>query len=81
MLRPRRVGGRWVLARTGAIGGPAYSVAKCGAQPDRPQHSDRNRAIEPADAIEQIKELNELREQGILTDGEFAAEKQKLLEI
>lgn len=32
-------------------------------------------------AIEQIKELAELREQGFLTEEEFAAEKQKLLEL
>ena len=32
-------------------------------------------------AIEQIKELAGLREQGFLTEEEFAAEKQKLLEL
>lgn len=32
-----------------------------------------------ADPAEQLKQLNELREQGILSDDEFAAEKQKLL--
>jgi hypothetical protein len=35
---------------------------------------------EPAqDPVEQIKELSELREQGILTEEEFAAEKKTLL--
>ena len=35
---------------------------------------------EPApDSLEQIKELAELREQGILSEEEFAAEKRKLL--
>jgi putative oligomerization/nucleic acid binding protein len=32
-------------------------------------------------AIEQIKELAGLREQGFLTEEEFAAEKRKLLEL
>jgi hypothetical protein len=31
------------------------------------------------DPLEQIKELAELREQGILTEEEFAAEKKRLL--
>lgn len=38
---------------------------------------------EPApvpDPAQQIKDLHELREQGILTEEEFAAEKKKLLE-
>jgi hypothetical protein len=33
----------------------------------------------PAQDTEQIRELTELREQGILTEEEFAAEKKKLL--
>jgi Short C-terminal domain len=32
-----------------------------------------------ADAIEQLKQLGELHDQGVLTDEEFAAQKQKLL--
>ena len=35
---------------------------------------------EPAfDPIERVKHLNELKEQGILTEEEFAAEKKKVL--
>ena len=33
----------------------------------------------PVDPLEQINELAELREQGILTEEEFAAEKKRLL--
>lgn len=33
-----------------------------------------------ADPLEQLRQLNELREQGILTEEEFVAEKKKLLE-
>jgi hypothetical protein len=36
-------------------------------------------AAAAADPIEQLKQLGELRQQGILTDEEFAAQKAKLL--
>ena len=38
-------------------------------------------AAPPAAPVERVKELDELREQGILTEEEFAAEKRKLLGI
>jgi hypothetical protein len=38
-------------------------------------------AAPPAEPVERVKELDELREQGILTEEEFAAEKKKLLGI
>jgi Short C-terminal domain len=44
------------------------------------QAHDQARQPEAAvDPLEQIKELAELREQGILTEEEFAAEKKRLL--
>ena len=36
-------------------------------------------AAEPVDLADQLKKLAELRDQGILTDDEFAAQKAKLL--
>jgi hypothetical protein len=89
MLRPRKVDGRWVLARTGAMAVVDYSAAKRDAragshQQDDPAASgpsDQGTAAEPGDPIEQIKQLSELRDQGILTDEEFTAEKKKLLGI
>ena len=43
---------------------------------------DQEAPLQPTRAaIEQIKELAGLREQGFLTEEEFAAEKQKLLEF
>ena len=88
MLRPRRVGGRWVLARSGSMAVVDYSAAKRSAeagpqQPDEHAASERSDqgAAEPGDPIEQIKQLSELREQGILTEEEFTAEKKKLLGI
>jgi hypothetical protein len=42
--------------------------------------SDEGAARKPAPSpVEQLKELHELREQGILSEEEFAAEKKKLL--
>lgn len=42
---------------------------------------DREERQEPAfDQVEQLKELGELRERGILTEEEFTDEKRKVLE-
>jgi hypothetical protein len=77
---------RRAIGRTAAVGGAAYYAAKRGAGAGRetgpPEAIDEAPAPEPAaDPVEQIKELAELREQGILTEEEFAAEKKKLLGI
>jgi hypothetical protein len=66
-----------------------YSAAKRSATPGSHQQgepatsgpTDPGMATEPGDPIEQIKQLSELRERGILTDEEFTAEKKKLLGI
>ena len=50
---------------------------RAAAQPDRAH--DQAPPPEAVDPLEQIKELAELREQGILTEEEFAAEKKRLL--
>jgi hypothetical protein len=52
---------------------------------DASPEQDQTPGVGPArastvDMIEQIKDLDELRGQGILTDEEFTAEKKKLLE-
>ena len=58
---------RRVLRRRAAVGPEQQqeSAPPAGAAPDIP--------------VEQLRELAELREQGILTEEEFAAEKQRLL--
>jgi len=62
----RRQAERWAAQGEGA---PAY-MAEASAPP----------AAAPApDPIQQLKELGELRQQGVLTDEEFAAQKAKLL--
>ena len=48
------------------------------ATPEQPQAEGPPPAA-IVDPLEQIKELAELREQGILTEEEFAAEKKRLL--
>ncbi len=44
-----------------------------------PQEAHEADAAPPPQPVERVKELDELREQGILTQEEFAAEKRKLL--
>lgn len=85
MMRPRRVMRRRAVARTAVVGGVAYAAAKHGAragQPEQPQQEgvyEAAAAPAEADPVEQLKQLNELRQQGILTEEEFTAEKQKIL--
>ena len=76
MFRARRIRRRRAIARSAAIGG---------AEPVQEQRAGETQGEAPApesgtDRVEQIKELAELRDQGILTEEEFAAEKKKLLE-
>jgi hypothetical protein len=75
---------RRAVAGAAAVGGAANYAAKRGAsagqEPQAPEAFDEPAAPEPApDSVEQLKELTELREQGLLTADEFAAEKKKLL--
>lgn len=85
MFRARRVMRRRAIARTAVVGGAAYYAAKRGAQAGQQEQGetyDQAPPPEPApDTLDQIKQLDELRAQGILTDEEFAAEKKKLLGI
>ena len=67
---------RRTLARTAVVGGAAYYALRRGTR-GREKHAAP--AQDASDPIEQIKQLNELRGQGMLTDEEFTAEKKKLL--
>jgi len=90
MLRRRPIARRAV--RTAAVVGTAAAVghaagargqqqAAAAAPPPEPQYAEA--APEPAgitpDAVEQLKQLAGLRDQGILSEEEFAAEKAKIL--
>ena len=60
------------------------SPAYLSAQPPPQQYADApppppQQALPAPDPIEQLKELAQLHEQGVLTDDEFAAQKAKVL--
>jgi hypothetical protein len=66
----RRQADRWAQQDQQAYGGqPQYAEPPPPPPPAAPE----------ADPIEQLKELGNLHQQGILTDEEFAAQKAKLL--
>jgi Short C-terminal domain len=83
------------VVRTAAVAGTATAVSnrvsrrqaqrwsQQGPEPSVPEPSYAAPAAAPAapapDPIEQLKELAALKEQGILTDEEFAAQKAKVL--
>jgi hypothetical protein len=76
------------VARTAAIAGTATAVSNrvSRRQTQRWAEQDVTAAspqpaaggIEP-DTVEQLKQLGQLRDQGVLTDEEFAAQKAKVL--
>ena len=65
----RRQGKRWAAA------GRTSSSAAAAAPPAAPRRAAAGGRL----AIDQLKELGELKSQGILTEEEFAAQKAKLL--
>ena len=82
------------VVRTAAVAGTATAVSnrvsrrqanrwqqqEYEQQPAEPQYAPTPPAAAPApDPIEQLKQLGELRQQGILTEEEFAAQKAKIL--
>ena len=79
------------LARTAAVAGTATAVSNRvsrrqgsrWAQQDAPQQYESPPPAPPGDGardpIEQLKQLAELKDQGILTEQEFAAQKAKIL--
>ena len=67
----RRQADRWAEQ-----GQPGYTRAPVAAQPEAQPAAPPPAAADP---IEQLKELGELRDKGVLTEEEFAAQKAKLL--
>jgi hypothetical protein len=80
------------MARTAVVAGTATAVSgrvarrqqnRWAAQEapayQEPPPAAPQAAAPAADPIEQLKELGQLHEQGVLTDEEFAAQKAKLL--
>ena len=67
----RRQANRWAEQDTQAYGGQQQYA--------EPQYAEPPPAAPEPDPIEQLKELGNLHQQGILTDEEFANQKAKLL--
>jgi hypothetical protein len=82
------------VARTAVVAGTATAVsnrvsrrqANRWSQQEQEQYAQQQQYAQPApapaaavDPIEQLKELAQLKDQGILTEEEFAAQKAKLL--
>jgi hypothetical protein len=89
MFRRRRP-----LLRAAAVGGGAYALgshnrAAKQREADQDQQIDELQAQAPApapasggissDAVEKLQQLAKLHEQGVLTDEEFSAQKERLL--
>jgi hypothetical protein len=75
------------VARTAAVAGTATAVsnrvsrrqAERWAQQEPQAYGAPQAAPAPASPIDQLRELGELHQSGVLTDEEFAAQKAKLL--
>jgi len=76
------------IATAAVVGGVAHHAAKSGAEAaaaEGQQQQEAPPAPAPAeggmssDEMEQLKQLAQLHEQGVLTDEEFAAQKAKVL--
>ena len=49
------------------------------AYPEVPQQAEPAEASQCRDPVEQLKQLGELRDSGVVTDAEFEAQKAKIL--
>jgi hypothetical protein len=75
----RRQANRWA-----AQGDPRYGGAPAYDEPQEPQYAPpppppAPAAAAPVDPIQALKDLAALKEQGILTDAEFSAQKARIL--
>lgn len=92
MLRRSRAMAR-TMGRTAVIAGTATAVSGHVAHRQQARQTQQMAAAQPApapaqapepekvDVVEQLKRFAELRDQGILTEEEFAAQKAKLLDL
>jgi len=79
------LGRRRPLARAAVVGGAAYYAGKKHAEGQaadaEAQQYEEEAPAEPAqDPMEQLRQLGELHDQGILTDAEFEIQKTKILQ-
>jgi hypothetical protein len=73
----RRQAGRWAQQEQEQAGGD-QQYAEPDAQPI-PQQSDQGSGSTMDDKLAQLKQLGELKDQGVLTEAEFAEQKQRIL--
>ncbi|GAA4897178.1 SHOCT domain-containing protein [Actinomycetospora straminea] len=75
----RRQAGRWA-AQEAAYAPPQYAQPQYDQpQYDQPQYAPPPPPAAGGDTISQLKELAELRSQGVLTDAEFEEQKRRIL--
>ncbi len=71
------------IARTAIVAGTATAVSNRVSRRQRGRWAVREEPVaappDRSDALTQLKELGELRREGVLTEEEFSAEKQKIL--
>lgn len=86
VVAPRRMGRPGLMgtmARTAVVAGTASAVAGGVRRRGDARAEDQQQAMAqpaaPDDGIAKIKELGEMRSQGLLTDEEFAAAKAQIL--
>ena len=87
VVAPRRMGRPGLMgtmARTAVVAGTASAVAggvrrRGDARAEDQQQQPVAQPAAPDDGIAKIKELGEMRSQGLLTDEEFAAAKAQIL--
>ena len=82
---------RQLRRRAAAVGGAAYAAGKHRANKEQAEGEEAAAAQQPAPAepsavggltpevMDQLKQLGDLHEQGVLNDAEFESEKAKLL--
>jgi hypothetical protein len=77
----RRQAGRWAQQDQAAYGQPQYAEPQYAQQPQyaQPAAPPPAAASDPDDMIERLEKLGELRDSGVLTDEEFAAQKTRIL--
>ena len=71
----RRQAGRWAQEDQAAYGQPQYAEP----QYAQPQYAPPAAAPDPDDMIERLEKLGQLRDSGVLTNEEFAAQKARIL--
>jgi hypothetical protein len=75
----RRQANRWGAQGDPRYGGaPAYEEPSYAQEPQQPQYAAPP-PPPPVDPVQALKDLAALKEQGILTDAEFSAQKARIL--